>query len=174
MCWRIFGGWARRLPTSGGLWAWTRAGVGRELGRNGSGRHGTKNPLGTDRRGWVPGRVSQKKAEPRRSRPKPRKLGVDDGLLRTIRQAPRSVSERTVKSVPADHPRRRPSRKGRSDRCGFGSVASAEDDLERTGLAGVGEHIVGVHDLVEVEPVGHEAFRVDLLAVNSFSSVGVE
>jgi IS30 family transposase len=62
--------------------------VGRELDRNGSGRHGTKNPLGADRRGrYLDGYRAdwaQKKAEPRRSRPKPRKLGVDGGLLRDV------------------------------------------------------------------------------------------
>ena len=65
--------------------------VWREIGRNGSGRHGTKNPLGRQQRGrYLHGYQAdwaQKKAAPRTVRPKTRKLG-DDGearLLRTIR-----------------------------------------------------------------------------------------
>ena len=61
--------------------------VWREIRRNGSGRHGTRNPLGPTRRGlylcgyqadWA-----QRKAGPRRARPKPRKLGVH-GLRRDL------------------------------------------------------------------------------------------
>ena len=62
--------------------------VWREIGRNGSGRHGTKNPLGGRQRGrYLHGyRASwaQQKAAPRTTRPKVRKLGVDGGLLRDL------------------------------------------------------------------------------------------
>jgi IS30 family transposase len=62
--------------------------VWREIGRNGSGRHGTKNPLGGRQRGrYLHGyRASwaQQKAAPRTTRPKARKLGVDGGLLRDL------------------------------------------------------------------------------------------
>src|SRR5680860_61805 len=44
------------------------------------------------------------------------------------------------------------------------SVVSAEDDLECPGLACAGEHVVGLHELVEAEAVGDKALRVDLVA----------
>jgi IS30 family transposase len=62
--------------------------VWREIGRNGSGRHGTKNPLGRQQRGrYLHGYQAdwaQKKAAPRTVRPKTRKLGDDGGLLRDL------------------------------------------------------------------------------------------
>ena len=51
---------------------------------------------------------------------------------------------------------------------------SGEDDLERPGLGGPGEHVVGVHELVESEVVGDETLGVDLVAASSRSRVGVE
>jgi transposase, IS30 family len=57
--------------------------VSREIRRNGSGRHGTKNPRGQRVHGWYlcgyRGEWAQRKARPRRARPKPRKL--DEGTL---------------------------------------------------------------------------------------------
>jgi hypothetical protein len=42
--------------------------------------------------------------------------------------------------------------------------AAGEDHLERAGVGGTGEHVVGLDELVEVEVVGHESSSVDLIA----------
>jgi IS30 family transposase len=88
--------------------------VWREVGRNGSGRHGTKNPLGGRRRGrYLHGyraTWAQHKAAPRAARPKVRKLGVDGGLLRDLvvellrdKFSPQEIAGQ-LRLVWADHP----------------------------------------------------------------------
>jgi IS30 family transposase len=62
--------------------------VSRELRRNGSGRHGTKNPLGRQRRSWYlcgyRAGWADRKATVRRQRPKPRKLVPHGPLGRRV------------------------------------------------------------------------------------------
>jgi IS30 family transposase len=62
--------------------------VSREVRRNGSGRHGTKNPLGSRARGWYlcgyRADWAQRKARPRRARPKPYKLAEGTPLRQRV------------------------------------------------------------------------------------------